>query len=212
MKLLNMNRVLCISPHPDDVEIGMLGTIMKYTDTTFDILCLTICGAKGFDNSYQDNRLNEVKELWKMAKCSNVSSIRSDCDYFEDKTEPGWINYIERNLLDKVNYDCVFIVPNEDSMFEHRFVSGFGYALIRSKPMSLIEYCTVSTLNTWTANMYIDITELYDRKVELLKCFKSQSNKGYLSEESVEAFGTNFQCCKRNIHKVERFKIKEIIL
>ena len=27
MKFLNCNRVLCLSPHPDDVEYGMAGTI-----------------------------------------------------------------------------------------------------------------------------------------------------------------------------------------
>ena len=38
MKFLNYDRVLCLSPHPDDVEYGMLGTILKYKDTNFQIL------------------------------------------------------------------------------------------------------------------------------------------------------------------------------
>ena len=38
MKLLNLNRVLCLSPHPDDVEYSMLGTIIKHQDTIFDVL------------------------------------------------------------------------------------------------------------------------------------------------------------------------------
>ena len=42
MKLLNFNRVLCLSPHPDDVEYSMSGTIMKCTDTIFDIVCLYV--------------------------------------------------------------------------------------------------------------------------------------------------------------------------
>ena len=41
MKFLNYDRDLCISPHPDDVEYGMLGTIMKYKDTKFDIIVLS---------------------------------------------------------------------------------------------------------------------------------------------------------------------------
>ena len=40
MKFLNFNKVLCLGAHPDDVEYGMLGTIMKYKDTQFDILVL----------------------------------------------------------------------------------------------------------------------------------------------------------------------------
>ena len=37
MRLFNFNRVLCLSPHPDDVEYSMLGTIMKYSNTKFEI-------------------------------------------------------------------------------------------------------------------------------------------------------------------------------
>ena len=51
MKFLNFNRVLCLSPHPDDVEYSMLGTIIKHSSTTFDVLCLTKGGAKGFDKT-----------------------------------------------------------------------------------------------------------------------------------------------------------------
>jgi hypothetical protein len=40
MKLLGFNKVLCLSPHPDDVEYSMLGTILKYTDTQFYLLQL----------------------------------------------------------------------------------------------------------------------------------------------------------------------------
>ena len=40
MKLLNYDKVLCLSPHPDDVEYGMLGTICKYKDTQFEIVVL----------------------------------------------------------------------------------------------------------------------------------------------------------------------------
>ena len=42
MKFLGFNKVLCLSPHPDDVEFGMMGTILKYTNTVFDILCLSL--------------------------------------------------------------------------------------------------------------------------------------------------------------------------
>ena len=49
MKFLNFKRVLCLSPHPDDVEYSMLATIKKNSNTKFDIFCLSRGGAKGFD-------------------------------------------------------------------------------------------------------------------------------------------------------------------
>ena len=62
MKLLNYNRVLCLSPHPDDVEYGMLGTIMKYKDTKFDIVVLSQGG--DFDKSTAKERQDECRKVW----------------------------------------------------------------------------------------------------------------------------------------------------
>ena len=31
MRFLNCDKVLCLAAHPDDVEYGMLGSIIKYT-------------------------------------------------------------------------------------------------------------------------------------------------------------------------------------
>ena len=54
MKFLNYNKVLILSPHPDDAEYGVLGTMMKYKDTTFDIAVLSDGG--DFDSSTTKSR------------------------------------------------------------------------------------------------------------------------------------------------------------
>ena len=57
MKFLGFNKVLCLSPHPDDVEYGMLGTIMKHKDTKFDVVVLSQGG--DFDDSTNKERQEE---------------------------------------------------------------------------------------------------------------------------------------------------------
>ncbi len=34
-KFLNADRVLCLSPHPDDIEYGALASMYKFQDTQF---------------------------------------------------------------------------------------------------------------------------------------------------------------------------------
>lgn len=212
MKLLGFNKVLCLSPHPDDVELGMLGTILKYSNTHFDILCMTKGGAKGFDSTNNLNRLSEVKNAWGLSNTNNVSIILSDCDYFEDKNgTPGWVNWLENNFTLKKEYNCIFLPTCDDSMYEHKFVNSLGFPLVRVKPISLIEYKTVSTLNTWQPNMFIDISKKYKTKLKCLKEFKSQQNKSYFSEDVLNIFHTNFQYKKKGINLVEQFKIIDII-
>jgi|TARA_B100001094_G_scaffold274509_1_gene281551 LmbE family N-acetylglucosaminyl deacetylase len=211
MKFLNFKRVLCLSPHPDDVEYSMLGTIAKKSNTKFDIFCLSRGGAKGFDVTNEQDRRKEVHDVWSKARCKNIKLLWfSDSEYIEDKSEPEWINYIEKTFLNVHEYDCILIPPSKDSMYEHRFVNKFGDALVRKNTISLIEYKTVSTLNTWIPNMFVDVTNFYDRKLESLKEFKSQNDKLYFQKPTLDSFHSNFQCKKRGKEFVEQFRIIEI--
>jgi len=211
MKFLNFNKVLCLSPHPDDVEYSMLGTVMKHSDTQFDILCMTKGGAKGFDKTNGNNRVCEVEEVWLQANLDNAFIYHSDCDFFEDKDrDAGWVNYIETNYIKNGGYDCIFIPTKDDSMFEHRFVNGLGPALVRVSPISLVEYHTPSTLNTWQPNIFIDIEDCYEDKLELLQNFESQIDKSYFQRNTLDAFHSNYQCRKRGIKIIEQFKLIEL--
>ena len=213
MKFLNLKRALCLSPHPDDVEIGMMGTIFTYRGTKFDILCMTKGGAKGYDNTNELDRRKEVDNVWNFWKpgvTDHVQVHHSKYDYFEDSTEPGWINYIENEFIKKYDYDGLFIPTKEDSMFEHRFVNGFGAALCRFSPISIIEYHTFSSLNSWQPNLFVDIQSIYHEKCNSLQEFKSQSHKSYFKRKSLDAFHNNFQCNKKGKGMVEQFKIIEL--
>ena len=213
MKFLNLKKVLCLSPHPDDVEIGMMGTIFTYRGTKFDILCMTKGGAKGYDNTNELDRRKEVDNVWNFWKpgvTDHVQVHHSKYDYFEDSTEPGWINYIENEFIKKYDYDGLFIPTKEDSMFEHRFVNGCGAALCRFSPISIIEYHTFSSLNSWQPNLFVDIQSIYHEKCNSLQEFKSQSHKSYFKRKSLDAFHSNFQCNKKGKGMVEQFKIIEL--
>ena len=210
MRFLNFQKVLCLSPHPDDVEVGMMGSVIKHKDTHFDILCLTRGGAKGFDNTNQQDRRGEVDDVWNTLGINNISILHSKYEYFEDTNEPGWINYIENDFIKKYDYDCIFIPTTDDSMFEHRFVHKFGSALCRFSLISLIEYHAFSTLNTWQPNFFVSVKKEYNDKLNALKLFKSQSNKSYFKKPTLDSFHSNFQCSKKGIKVVEQFKIIEL--
>ena len=202
MKLFNFNKVLCLSPHPDDVEYSMLGTIMKYPDTQFELLQLAQGG--DCDPTTNSSRLEEVKNVWEKSKCKNININFTEHKFIRELAEDKWINKIENHLE---NIDAIFL-PNEcDSHFEHRFISGFGPALIRNKNISLIQYYTPSTQDEWNPNLYIDIKNIYDLKIDALNEFKSQSHRYYFRKDVLRAFHSDFQCSKKGVHYIEKYKI-----
>lgn len=205
MKLLNFNKVLCISPHPDDVEYSMLGTILKYTNTNFHLLQLAQGG--DCDDTTGIERLKEVENVWKSTGCDNLKIINTPFKFIKELTEDKWINLIEDYLKKEEPFDAIF-TPNEtDSHFEHRFISNFGPALIRNTKISLIQYYTPSTQDAWNSNYYINIDEQYSTKLKALKMFISQQHRYYFTEDVLRAFHSDFQCSKKKLHYVEKYKI-----
>jgi len=206
MKLLGFNKVLCLSPHPDDVEYSMLGTILKYTNTEFNLLQLAQGG--DCDETTGEHRLNEVANVWKVAECNNLKIINTQYKFIKEIPEENWIQLIETVLNNSnTTYDAIFLPNETDSHFEHRFVSRFGAALIRNNKISLIQYYTPSTQDAWQSNFYVDIESHYDKKLESLKMFTSQQHRYYFTADVLRAFHSDFQCSKKKLHYVEKYKI-----
>jgi len=216
MKFLELDDVLCLSPHPDDTEFSIAGTALKYYSTNFYVLCMSKGGAPGFDLTNDEyDRRTEVNNFWSELKTQNVTVLHSNCDYLTDKSEPEWINYIEdlffrpETFQNKVIGPALMIPTYQDSQFEHRFVSQLGNGLIRSKPISLIEYKTISTLTEWNPNLTVNISSEYIRKVDALQNFESQGIKPFFTESIQEQFHTDYRMSRRGIKYSEQFKILE---
>ena len=209
MKFLNFNKVLCLSPHPDDVEYSMGGSIIKSKETHFDVLCLTKGG--DFDPSTKTNRFEEITKFWKDTNANNVTQKFSPYEMIKDIGMDEWIHYIEVEFMGN-GYDCIFTPSQLDSHFEHEFVSKFGYALIRCHSTSLIEYCSPSTLETWIPNLFVDVSGVYKTKASALKKFKSQLHRKYFDKSVIDGFHIHFPQSKKEMGKVEKFKIQQHII
>lgn len=205
MKFLNFNRVLCLSPHPDDTEYSIAGVILKHCDTQFDILCLTQGG--DCDSTTNITRLDEVRNAWNSVTANNVELYFSDVKFLKNKGVDEWINYIETNFTKKYNYDCILTTSEYDSHFEHVLVSSFAAPLARIKPYSIIQYKSPSTLEKWMPNLFVSLGDFYYNKKEMIKEFKSQIHHEYFSEFVLNGFHSNFQCMKKGQGYVESYKI-----
>lgn len=205
LKFLNFNKVLCLSPHPDDVEYSIVGSILQSDQTQFDILCLTQGG--DFDQTNSEDRLQEVNNFWSGVK--NVNLFFTDTDHLKSKQEDEWVNFIE-NKFDINSYDAIMTTNQIDSHFEHRQTSRIAHAICRASKVGIIEYKSPSTLVDWVPNYFIDISKSYSKKIEMLNSFVSQGKRVYFQQEQIKAFHINFQSSKRGLEIVEMFKIIQL--
>ncbi len=205
MKFLNFNKVLCLSPHPDDIEYSMGGTIYKFNDTKFDILCMT--QGTSTDSSSNVQRHNEVKLFWEYMGCNNIELFMSEYNQFEALTMAKWITYLDKFISN--GYDAIFVTPSEDAHQEHIFVNSMVPALTRSKPISILEYKSPSALHSWIPNHFVMCDMVYDKKKESLQsAFISQMDSIYFNDECIRLFHMDYNCTKRNTLLTEQFKIR----
>ena len=200
MKFLNSKKVLCVGAHPDDVEYGMAGTFSKCTDTDFIVLVMSDGGDFDKTTTYED-RIEENKNVWDVFE--NVNGIVNNQDFVKNQSEDEMINFIETTFN---GFDLVVTAPQQDSHFEHRMINNLGPALCRRSPITLVEYRTPSTLDSWSPNTFTNITEYFNEKQKQLMLFKSQKDRWYFQEDLLKSFHSNFQSYKKGIKYVEKFK------
>ena len=207
MKFLNLDRVLCLSAHPDDTEYGMLGSMMKFDETTFDVLVLSNGG--DFDDTTGESRQKECIGIWDRVQF-NVSGRFFGKKYVKDISEDEWVNLIEQeyNVSD---YDCILSLPAQDSHFEHRMVNHIAYALVRGTKCGIVTYRTPSTLEEWVSNFHVQVEDHIDKKVDILRSkFVSQKDKLYFQENMILDFHTNYLCSKVGAGYVESFRVERV--
>lgn len=200
MKFLNFDSVLVLAPHPDDTEASMAATILRCKDTRFTSVVFSTGSVN--DPISNEDRWSECAQFWRDTPRVNQLFIAPTLDHY---SEEGWINILE-NGGDIANYQCICLPPSLDTHYEHRMVNGIGMALTRSVPISVLEYRSISAMDTWVPNMFVPIGEYAEEKVKRLKLFKSQ-DKMYFQPEYMQAFHSHVHSIRRRISAVEQFRV-----
>jgi len=190
-------RMLVFSPHPDDSEYSVSGTILKYT-TNCSIFCFG-SGTKGDDSL---TRIQEIKDFWK-----DISEVSLKFGHgIQELDERKWINLLE-NIYDIDDYDHILIPPFDDTHFEHRLVHNIGNAIARASNISVLEYRTPSTKDCWIPNLFVDITDYYAFKMQRLKTIKTQHKHTYFNQRFMDGFHFNSNAAKCGHMLVEQFRV-----
>jgi len=209
-KFLNFDRVLCLSPHPDDVEYSMSGVIHECPGTQF--LILNMSEGTPQDKTSGHNRILESETFWSKWPAPNQETVSVCRAYVRQpfqQTETEWVSWIEDrfsgNLLDAI------IGPSGiDSHPEHKIANNLLAALGRHKPLSLVEYKTSSTLPGWIPNYHHSINQkTLQAKIQLLpESYVSQADGLYFKPDLLRAFHQDFYQLKRGVAPCESFRIQ----
>ena len=170
--------ILAIGSHPDDLEYGCGGTLIKYALKSHEIsLYIATRGELGGDPQV---RQKEQEEAGKKIGVKNIFWG----DYADTRIpiNPSPIQAIEE-VMKEVQPDFIFINYWDDTHQDHRILARSALSATRYVKNFLF-YETPTTQN-FTPNVFVDIGEVMDKKKTLLEAHASQMAKTNIEDLSI---------------------------
>jgi LmbE family N-acetylglucosaminyl deacetylase len=159
--------ILAIGAHPDDIEFGCGGTLIKYAGKGASIALLVMTdGARG------GNARTRRAEQARAARVLGARTIH--WGGYRDTLLPSvrrLIDRMERVIRDRAP-DFIFVNFPEDTHQDHRQVSRAAVSATRYA-RNVLFYEGPTTVN-FTPTVFIDIAEEIEQKIEALRKHRSQ--------------------------------------
>ena len=172
-------RILAIGAHPDDIELGCGGMLIKAArgGHEIDMYTLTRGGASGDPNE-------RSRELRRSAQFIGAKHLW--IDNFEDSKlsiSNDLINHIEY-FINKSNPDLILMHSQGDIHHDHRAIASATLEAARFNS-NVLSY-EIPLTRHFDPKIFYDISDVVYEKVELIEIFWSQQNKLYLKSNAIK--------------------------
>ncbi|HET8614502.1 MAG TPA: PIG-L deacetylase family protein [Actinomycetales bacterium] len=197
-----VERVLAVAAHPDDIDFGASGTMATFVDTGIEVtyLICTYGDQGGFDETPREEMpvLREAEQR-AAAAAVGVTDVRFLTGYRDGWLEPTF--ELQRDIVRVIRQvrPRRMLVPSPERWWERIHAShpdhlACGEAAIRAiypaarNPFAWPELITDEGLEPWTVDETwlmahpasahgVDITDVFDRKVAALTAHASQTGR-----------------------------------
>lgn len=183
-----MERILILSPHTDDGELGCGGSIARFIEEGMEVfyVALSACEKSVPDEYPPDILKKEVKNATRILGIDHSNLLLYD---FEVREFPMLRQKILNTLIEireEIRPDSVFTPSTYDTHQDHR--------VTREETLRAFKICTIFGYEQPWNNITFDTTAFIKlderhiaKKVEALNCYKSQKNRVYLNEEFIRS-------------------------
>lgn len=219
-----MNRIMVVSPHPDDETLGAGGTLLKLREQKKDLFWLNITNMKT-EYSYD---LEKVKR--RNAEIDEVKMRYGFDDFVNLELEPAGLekyhfsdvyDYIAEFLM-KNRPDTLILPYEHDSHSDHAmvfrwlypFTKSFRYPFIKKVLiMEIVSETEFSSLEyAFKPNFFVDISEFIEKKIEIMNIYKSEMGGEIFprSERNIRSLA-GFRGCIAGSSYAEGFRVLKYI-
>jgi LmbE family N-acetylglucosaminyl deacetylase len=202
---IKMN-ILAIGAHPDDVELGCGGTLLKAVRQGHNVFTYNV--TRGSASGDPDTR---VQELIRSSEFVGVNTLW--IDNLEDtklSLNSQLVNHIEY-FIGKAKPDLIYTHSGCDNHHDHRAIAAATAEAGRFVP-SIIAY-EMPVTKDFKPQVYFDISDVIDEKIRLLNVFYSQRDKMFIKANAIRGLAYYRALQSRldpSITSVEAFEVVKL--
>lgn len=172
-------KILAIGAHPDDIELGCGGLLIKAAREGHEVYMYTV--TRGAASGDPEHRTDELKRSAKF-----IGAKQLWIDNFEDSklsVTNELINHIEY-FINKANPDVIFTHSHGDVHHDHRAIATATVEAARFNS-NILSY-EIPLSRSFDPKVFYDISDVVYEKVELIEIFWSQKSKLYLKANAIK--------------------------
>ena len=162
--------ILAIGAHPDDIEYGCAGTLIKYAERGHRIYLMVL--TEGQEGGSSETRKQEQKNA---AELMSVQKIF--WGGYHDTQLPLSKELIEKieEVLGEVNPDLILVNYGDDTHQDHRILTQATMSATRY--VRNVLFFEVPTTQNFNPQVFVDISDTLEQKFKVLEAHASQVMK-----------------------------------
>jgi LmbE family N-acetylglucosaminyl deacetylase len=192
--------IIAVGAHPDDIELGCGGTIRAATKTGTTVVAVFL--TKGELSGNPEVRCQESRNALALLGVKEV--YFGDFPDSEIPNTRAPITFLE-DFYDRLKPQMILTHSVNDMHQDHRQVGWLSMAAYRNA-LRILAYETPRVTQSFSPTYFVDISNCVKEKWAALKCHVSQSEKRYLTYESMVNL-TSFRGSQVNLPYAEAFEV-----
>lgn len=199
--------VLAIGAHPDDIELGCGGTLLRHVAAGDTVMMLVVTKGEVGPGRTEDRIAEQIKACEVMGVDRLIWGDVPDCRV--SLYELDLVHLIE-NAISESRASVIYTHSAADSHQDHRTIAAATAGAGRLCS-NILSYEAPSSLR-FTPTVHVDITDSVDKKVEALLCHASQVAASEMVDSSKVRNAAGFRGHEARVGAAEAFEVVRYVI
>jgi len=191
-----MLNILAVGPHPDDVELGMGGSILKFTEEGHRVTVVDLTDGEPTPKGSPEIRKRESIKSSRILGIEERITLEYPNRYLQDEIK---LREELAEIIRRIQPDVLFAPYWEDAHPDHiaaskicdasRFYGRLEKIELTGKPIyikKVFYYLSSHLKKNVQPSFLVDISKFIEMKIELIRCYESQFGPSPEDHQMVE--------------------------